>query len=248
MGLVRQFTPEPEPDRWSSSGFREGGGTGLMVWFLVRENRCLNWTKLNLDTTNSRILVHCWIELECLQKWWTSPIYAFFGPTPDIEYVAGRWCHVFQCCAKGCKQHIWHFLDKGDSGLTSNLYKHANSYWGEPAVTAVTSLSNIKDARNSVKGIKETGSITATFKKKGSGKIAYSHRQHTKTETKCTHCCISSDMPHVSFLMSCRAKIVCWVCKSLHPFKLVADWGFKVFMKMGRLEYYLPSHQQFLVM
>ena len=32
--------------------------------------------------------------------------------------------------------------------------------------------------------IKRTGSITAAFERKGKGKITYSHRQHTKMETK----------------------------------------------------------------
>jgi hypothetical protein len=91
---------------------------------------------------------------------------------------------VFQCGAKSCKQHIRRFLDKGDAGSTSNLRKHAISCWGEASVTAVTGLANINDARESVKSIKENGSITAAFEKKGKGKVTYSHRQHTKTETK----------------------------------------------------------------
>jgi hypothetical protein len=121
---------------------------------------------------------------ECLRKKWTSPIYAFFEPTPDIEYVNGRRCHVFKCTGKSCKQKIRRFLDKGDAGSTSNLRKHALSCWGEPAVASITNLANVKDARESVKGIRETGSITAAFERKGKGKVTYSHRQHTKTETK----------------------------------------------------------------
>jgi hypothetical protein len=122
--------------------------------------------------------------LERLSKKWTSPIYAFFNPTPDIEYVNGRRCHVFTCAAKSCKQRVRRFLDKGDAGSTSNLRKHAVSCWGEASVKSITELSNIKDARESVKSIKETGSITASFERKGKGKVTYSHRQHMKTETK----------------------------------------------------------------
>jgi hypothetical protein len=103
---------------------------------------------------------------------------------PDIEYNSGQRCHVFRCTAKGCTQRIRRFLDKGDAGSTSNLRKHALACWGEPAVKAVMDLANLKDARESVKGIKETGSITAAFERKGKGKVSYSHRQHTKTETK----------------------------------------------------------------
>jgi hypothetical protein len=103
---------------------------------------------------------------------------------PDIEYVTGRRCHVFQCGAKSCKQRIRRFLDKRDAGSTSNLRKHAISCWGEASVTAIVALADIKDARESVASLKESGSITAAFEKKGKGKVTYSHRQHTKTETK----------------------------------------------------------------
>jgi hypothetical protein len=119
-----------------------------------------------------------------LSKKWTSPIYAFFKPTLEIEYVSGRRCHVFLCAAKGCKQRIRRFLDKGDTGSTSNLRKHALSCWGELAMKAVMEHANLPDARESVKGLIETGSITAAFERKGKGKITYSHKQHTKTETK----------------------------------------------------------------
>ncbi|KAG2741578.1 hypothetical protein P692DRAFT_20685776, partial [Suillus brevipes Sb2] len=51
--------------------------------------------------------------------------------------------------------------------------------------------------------------------------ITYSHKQHTKTET--------------------RAEIVCWVAESLRPFETIHDRGFQALMKMGRPEYYLPS-------
>jgi hypothetical protein len=44
--------------------------------------------------------------------------------------------------------------------------------------------ANLKDARGATNDIKNTGSITAAFKRKGKGKVTYSHRQHTKMETK----------------------------------------------------------------
>jgi hypothetical protein len=115
---------------------------------------------------------------------WTSPIYAFFKPTPDIEYVQGRQCHIFHCGATSCKQRIHHCLDKKDAGLTSNLHKHAESCWGAASVKAVTEIGNIDNAHASVKGLKEIGTIEASFKKKGGGKIKYWHTQHSKTETK----------------------------------------------------------------
>ena len=44
--------------------------------------------------------------------------------------------------------------------------------------------TNMKDARTAVDDIENTGSITAAFKRQGKGKVTYSHRQHTKMETK----------------------------------------------------------------
>ena len=35
-----------------------------------------------------------------------------------------------------------------------------------------------------VKSILQDGSITAAFERTGKGKVTYSHRQHTKAETK----------------------------------------------------------------
>lgn len=109
---------------------------------------------------------------------------------------------------------------------------------GEPAVTAMTSLPNIKEACKSVIGIKNTGSITAAFEKKGRGKLTYSHRQYTKTETKCICHPLQKS---VAFLTTCRAAIVCWVCENLCPFSIVHDQGFRILIKTGRPEYYLPS-------
>ncbi|KAF8500131.1 hypothetical protein F5888DRAFT_1598715, partial [Russula emetica] len=158
---------------------------------------------------------------ERLSKRWLSPIYAFFNPTPDIKYVNGCRCHIFKCTAKSCKQRICRFLDKGDAGSTSNLRKHTLSCWGEASVKSITELSNIKDTWESVESVKETGFITASFERKGKGKMTYSHRQHTKTETK--------------------AEIVRWVSESLWPFSIVKDRGFICLMKTGRPEYYIPS-------
>jgi|SRR5882762_3392227 len=124
------------------------------------------------------------MNTERLRNKWTSPIYAFFKHTPDIEYVNGRWCHIFHCAATSCKQQIRCFLDKKDAGSTSNLRKPAESCWGAASVKAVTDLQDINDACKSVKCLRETGTIEASFKKKGGGKIKYRHTQHSKTEMK----------------------------------------------------------------
>jgi len=64
------------------------------------------------------------------------------------------------------------------------MRKHVVSCWGEPALKAVMDCANLKDACGAANDIKNTGSITAAFERKGKGKVTYSHRQHTKMETK----------------------------------------------------------------
>jgi hypothetical protein len=65
------------------------------------------------------------------------------------------------------------------------------------------------------------GSITEAFQRAGKGKVTYSHRQHTTTQS--------------------RAEIVRWVAESKRPFKIVSDRGFQSLMKTGRPEYHIPS-------
>ncbi|KAG1730510.1 uncharacterized protein EDB91DRAFT_1239076 [Suillus paluster] len=118
----------------------------------------------------------------CLKKDWNSPVYAFFHPEADIE-------------------------------STGNMCKHVKNCWGEDALAAAVQTKNAREAHETVvQGILTTGTITASFERKGKGKVTFSHHQHTKTETK--------------------AEIVHWVSESFR---------FQSLMKTGRLEYYIPS-------
>src|ERR1700709_1428235 len=123
--------------------------------------------------------------IERLQKGWTSPVYAFFEPTPSIEYVNGRRSHVFKCMGKGCKQRVRRYLNKGDAKSTSNMAKHAKSCWGPEAYEAAQDAKSAGAAREGViEGLLGSGTITSSFERKSKGKVTYSHKQHTKTETK----------------------------------------------------------------
>jgi hypothetical protein len=125
------------------------------------------------------------LNTERLAKKWTSPIYAFFEPTPAIEYVDGRRSHLFKCMGRSCKSTVRRFLDKKDSTSTSNMRKHVEACWGQGALKAGMAAGTAKDARQSVVNeLRGSGSITAAFERKGKGKVTFSHRQHTKTETK----------------------------------------------------------------
>lgn len=178
---------------------------------------------------------------------WTSPIYAFFIPVPDITYNAqGRRAHEFRCAARVCKckgvngRMVRRYLDTTDRKSTSNLKRHATICWGAETVdSALEAKVDISAARATLGDLKD-GSITAAFQRTGKGKVLYSHRQHTRTQTRYK--------TSASFLLfsSCwtsldSAEIVRWVAESMRPFSIVEDRSFRCLMKTGRPEYYLPS-------
>ena len=123
-------------------------------------------------------------------KRWTGPIYAFFEPVPDIEWVEKsgktRLAHTFTCYNKGCTKKIRRYLDTSDRSSTSNLTRHATSCWGEDAIAAAHDHGTAKAARATVTTpLKRSEDIKLAFDRKGKGKITYSTRQHTRTETRC---------------------------------------------------------------
>ena len=118
-------------------------------------------------------------------KDWTSPVYAFFHPTPIMEEVSNRRSHVFKCCARGCKVTVCRYLNTADARSTGNMRKHAKKCWGAEALKAADSVKNADDVREKIVGsILRTGSIMQAFERKGQGKVTYLHRQHTCAETK----------------------------------------------------------------
>ncbi|KAI0037893.1 hypothetical protein FA95DRAFT_1476650, partial [Auriscalpium vulgare] len=121
-----------------------------------------------------------------LQKRWTAYAYAFFHPDPEIGYdQRGRRYHGFKCMGKSCKHITRRYLEGKDASSTGNMLKHARSCWGAAAVQAAQEAGNHEYARKGVTvPLLRDGSITAAFERKGKGKITYSHRQHTKTETR----------------------------------------------------------------
>ncbi|KIL55792.1 hypothetical protein M378DRAFT_53553, partial [Amanita muscaria Koide BX008] len=151
----------------------------------------------------------------------------FFKPIPAIEHIDNRRVHAFECGAKHCNgkgkngRNVYRYLDSSDATSTSNLKRHAKICWGEETVKAA---GNAKDARAARVILAKTnlkdGTITAAFERSGKGKVTYSHRQHTKTESRC---------------------IVRWVSESMRPFQIVNDRGFQSLMKTGRPDYHIPS-------
>lgn len=157
-----------------------------------------------------------------MMKKWSSPMYAFFSPRPNIIYVAGRRVHSFKCLAKGCKYEVKRYLDTKDATSTGNMSRHVASCWGKEAYDAAKSAKNADDVRTNItEKILQNTAITTFFDRKDKGKVTYSHRQHTVQEA--------------------RAEIVRWICESVRPFRIVGDRGFQSLMKTGRPGYVLPS-------
>jgi hypothetical protein len=102
------------------------------------------------------------------------------------------------------------------------MRKHAKKCWGADIVALTDKARNANEIRSTTnKGAIDSQSITAAFERKGKGKVKYSHRQHTRAES--------------------RAEIVRWVAESQRPIGIVADRGFQCLMKTGRPQCYIPS-------
>ena len=99
-----------------------------------------------------------------MMKEWNSPVYSFFTPVPDIEYIDKRCCHLFGCLAKGCKHKVGQYLDISDKVSTGNMHKHVRSCWEEDILKTICKAKNLTVACNGVKNYTNKGSITATFK------------------------------------------------------------------------------------
>jgi hypothetical protein len=76
------------------------------------------------------------------------------------------------------------YLDKTDAKSTGNLRKHAKVCWGLETVAAADETRNVDAARGALKTVKD-GSITEAFERVGKGKVTYSQRQHTTTQSRC---------------------------------------------------------------
>ncbi|KIM55306.1 hypothetical protein SCLCIDRAFT_53292, partial [Scleroderma citrinum Foug A] len=132
---------------------------------------------------------------ERLKQEWNSPIYAFFSPSPAIEYVGGCCLHVFRCAAKGCGKTVCRFLDKSNAQLTGNLCKHVGKCWGEDVLHQVFEFGNVKATREAVKSFTENGSITVAFERKNKEQVQFSHRPHKKWQTRAEICLMKTGRP-----------------------------------------------------
>ena len=92
---------------------------------------------------------NCFINF-LFRKEWHSPIYAFFKPKAEINYIGGRHVHDFTCNAKVCKgkgknpRLVCRNLDTGDRKFTGGLHRHAKSCLGEENITSANEAKNIR--------------------------------------------------------------------------------------------------------
>lgn len=82
-------------------------------------------------------------------------------------------------------------------------------------------VKNADEARPAIEEFRRTGTLPEAYKKANNRGVTYRTRQFDRTET--------------------RIEIVRWVMQNLRPFAIVEDDGFRLLMKTGRPEYYLPS-------
>jgi len=74
--------------------------------------------------------------------------------------------------------------DKGDVKSTSGLRRHAKNCWGNETVKSADGTKALETAHAVLaKTMLRNGSITAEFECISQGKVSYSHRQHTSTES-----------------------------------------------------------------
>lgn len=119
-----------------------------------------------------------------LSRDWSSVVYAFYHPDVKIHEANGKRAHVFRCLKGNCNARIRRWLDKTDKHSTGNLRKHVKACWGEEALASADALGSAQKAREGVKSYVRSGDLTLAFKRTGKGKITYSVRQHSRTETR----------------------------------------------------------------
>lgn len=85
----------------------------------------------------------------------------------------------------GRSRDVRRYLDKKDANSTSNMRKHARKCWGDDVVKAADNAKTADEVREiTIRGALNAQSLKAAFERTGKGKVTYSHRQHTKTESR----------------------------------------------------------------
>lgn len=82
------------------------------------------------------------------QKWWKSPVYAFYKEKVKIVKVSPtKIGHIFTCAKPGCNFKSTRYLDTKDATSTSNLRDHALACWGPEILAAADEAKTHANAR-----------------------------------------------------------------------------------------------------
>ncbi|KAF8691618.1 hypothetical protein AX14_002749 [Amanita brunnescens Koide BX004] len=133
------------------------------------------------------------------------------GPTAQEKAVDYEEGSSLKKQKKGAKAMSLNVLDEAVAKLFG--------CWGKDVYKQISRAKDIDTAHAGVKGYLANGSISVAFSK-GQLTHTYSSCPLTKLEIK--------------------VEIVQWVAESLCPFKIIVDCGFKMLMKTGCPEFYLP--------
>src|SRR5260370_27600099 len=110
---------------------------------------------------------------------WTTVVYTFFKPTPNIKYNDGRKMHEFTCLQKHCHQKIVRYLDTKDAQSTGNMHRHVKKCWGKGVLTVAESAKDANEARSRIiHGFLKTEKLTEMYERKA--KATNSPIKHTK--------------------------------------------------------------------
>ncbi len=126
--------------------------------------------------------------IERLQKGWKAPVYALYRPDVEIVHKGTRVIHRFFCAGPGCKQYVNRYIDGNDSTSTSNLRTHIKKCvgWGPGTLEAIDKVNTKEEALKALQKVTrgEVASIKMAFERTGKGKVSYSTRQLTTTESR----------------------------------------------------------------
>ncbi len=121
-------------------------------------------------------------------KGWKAPIYALYRPEVDVEKIKERVRHRFHCAGPGCNHIVNRYIDGPDATSTSNLRTHIKKCvgWGPGTLEAIDRVSTKAEALAAIQKVTrgEAKSITMAFKRIGKGKVTYSTRSLTSSETR----------------------------------------------------------------
>lgn len=181
--------------------------------------------------------------LERLSKGWKAPVYALYRTDVDVVQKGDRIVHRFHCAGPGCDHIVNRYIDGNDATSTSSLRTHIGKCagWGPDILKAIDKVSTRAEALQAIQKVTrgEATSITVAFERTGKGKVTYSTRPLTKSETRSAQSSYNSQ--YRTYQLLCRAGMVRWCAESLRPFAVASDSNFLFLMKTGRPSQYVPS-------